>query len=450
MDAVVAAAEQALAAEDPWLGLEGFFVAHASSCRPPTAACASSRFAGRHGRERVARARARLEPLIAELVDARAGRPGELRDDVAPTTCRSSRRCSAQVIDIARERQSRPLAPLPRDRARRAAHAARRPDAAARAARSSTASSRRCMQSWRPPRAARPRDRLTSRAAFLARGRGKCRCGEELIGRAGGGKTASISRPPPARARTASAARGRAAMAWAMESPSPGPAARLTAPATSASRWNGRRAARSRPAGRPARCWRPRGSHRRRRARRDLDAAAGDVVADGVVDEVRDQALAQARVARDRRGVEARVDAQVASFGPLRGGRAGPRASTAARSNGSWWSRPRWLRESVSSASISRSCCSPAASTRAQRLAQRSTVASGSASATSTSVRSSVSGVRSSCEALATNWRWASNEASRRSSRPLNVFPSCLSSSSGPSSASRRCRLLAEMSRAAS
>ena len=61
-----------------------------------------------------------------------------------------------------------------------------------------------------------------------------------------------------------------------------------------------------------------------------------------------------------------------------------------------------------------------------------SIAASGSASATSTSVRSTVIGVRSSCEALATNRRWDSNARSSRPSSPSNVSASSFSSSSGP------------------
>ena len=80
-------------------------------------------------------------------------------------------------------------------------------------------------------------------------------------------------------------------------------------------------------------------------------------------------------------------------------------------------------------------------STRRQVSRSESTDGLGSLSATSTSARSSVIGVRSSCEALATNRRCDSNAASSRPSSPSNVSPSSLSSSSGPSSASRSCRL---------
>jgi hypothetical protein len=59
--------------------------------------------------------------------------------------------------------------------------------------------------------------------------------------------------------------------------------------------------------------------------------------------------------------------------------------------------------------------------------------APGSPRVTSTSVRITDSGVRSSCEALATNRRWLSNAASSRASIASNVSASSLSSSAGPS-----------------
>ena len=64
------------------------------------------------------------------------------------------------------------------------------------------------------------------------------------------------------------------------------------------------------------------------------------------------------------------------------------------------------------------------------------------------SVRCNASGVRSSCEALATNWRWAWIKVSNRASRSSKVSPSSFSSSFGPSIARRRCKLVAEMVRA--
>jgi hypothetical protein len=59
-----------------------------------------------------------------------------------------------------------------------------------------------------------------------------------------------------------------------------------------------------------------------------------------------------------------------------------------------------------------------------------------------------VSGVRSSWEALAMKFRCAWNDASSRPNRSSSVWPSSVNSSPRPRTPSRRCRLLAEMSRA--
>jgi AcrR family transcriptional regulator len=101
MDAVVSAAEAALAAADPWLGLEGFFV----SMLELQAADRGLRelvFAGQHGRERVARARTRLEPLVQEVVQ-RGQASGHLRGDVRADDVPFIQKMLAQVIDIAGE-----------------------------------------------------------------------------------------------------------------------------------------------------------------------------------------------------------------------------------------------------------------------------------------------------------------------------------------------------------
>jgi hypothetical protein len=71
------------------------------------------------------------------------------------------------------------------------------------------------------------------------------------------------------------------------------------------------------------------------------------------------------------------------------------------------------------------------------------------ASVTSIAVRITVSGVRSSCEALATNRRWLANAASSRPSMASNVSASSFSSSSGPASAIRSPRFSSEARRAA-
>jgi hypothetical protein len=57
-------------------------------------------------------------------------------------------------------------------------------------------------------------------------------------------------------------------------------------------------------------------------------------------------------------------------------------------------------------------------------------VLTGLAMATSTRVRAEVSGVRSSCAALATNRRWLAKARSRRASMSSKVSASSLSSSS--------------------
>ena len=74
--------------------------------------------------------------------------------------------------------------------------------------------------------------------------------------------------------------------------------------------------------------------------------------------------------------------------------------------------------------------------------------ASGSDSVTSTSVRTIASGVRSSCDALATNRRWLSKAPSRRLSIVSKVSASSRSSSRGPSSAMRSCSVRSDIPRA--
>ncbi len=65
-------------------------------------------------------------------------------------------------------------------------------------------------------------------------------------------------------------------------------------------------------------------------------------------------------------------------------------------------------------------------------------------------VRMTVSGVRSSCEAFATNRRWAANARSSRSSMSSKVSASSLSSSLAPVRASRSPRCASEARRAVS
>jgi AcrR family transcriptional regulator len=97
--AVVNAAEEALAAADPWLGLEGFFV-RIFELQAADRGLRELAFAGQHGRERIARVRAQLEPLIQELV-TRGQASGHLRGDIRVDDVPIIQRMLAEVIDIA-------------------------------------------------------------------------------------------------------------------------------------------------------------------------------------------------------------------------------------------------------------------------------------------------------------------------------------------------------------
>jgi hypothetical protein len=130
----------------------------------------------------------------------------------------------------------------------------------------------------------------------------------------------------------------------------------------------------------------------------DRHAAAGDVVADRVVDEVGGQPLGQVRVAAHDGPAERGVQPQPAACGlralrperPVRdvGQVELVRPVQAVLGGGE-----------VSRASTRRSCCSPAVIRSSQVPRRSAAVAPGSASATSSSARLSVSGVRSSWDA---------------------------------------------------
>jgi AcrR family transcriptional regulator len=153
LDAVVRAAEEALAAADPWLGLEGFLVG-ILQLQAADRGLRELAFAGQHGRECLAQARTRLEPMVQELV-TRALASGQLREDVRADDVPIIQKMLAQVIDIAgdvspdlwrryltivldglRTRRDGPT-PLP-----------------VRALEHGQLES--CMQGWRPPRGPRP------------------------------------------------------------------------------------------------------------------------------------------------------------------------------------------------------------------------------------------------------------------------------------------------------
>jgi AcrR family transcriptional regulator len=83
LDAFVANAERALAAADPWRGLAGFMEA-AIELHVANRGLRELVFGSRHGAAFVAGARARVAPLLDELV-RRAQAGGQLRADLEPT-----------------------------------------------------------------------------------------------------------------------------------------------------------------------------------------------------------------------------------------------------------------------------------------------------------------------------------------------------------------------------
>ena len=98
--AIATTAEEALELEDAWLALEGFLI---STLEQQSRDCGLREivFAGQHGRERVAHARERLEPLVLELVD-RAHASGQLRSDVVVEDIRIIQKMLAGVMDMTR------------------------------------------------------------------------------------------------------------------------------------------------------------------------------------------------------------------------------------------------------------------------------------------------------------------------------------------------------------
>jgi AcrR family transcriptional regulator len=98
LDAIASRAEEALAIDDPWLALEGWLVGmlEEQSC---DRGLREIPFAGQHGRERVARARARIEPLISALVD-RAHASGQLRSDVVIADMPIIQKMICHVMDM--------------------------------------------------------------------------------------------------------------------------------------------------------------------------------------------------------------------------------------------------------------------------------------------------------------------------------------------------------------
>jgi AcrR family transcriptional regulator len=98
--AIETAAAQALEINDPWLALEGFLV---STLEQQAQDCGLREivFDGQHGRDRVARVRARIEPLVADVV-ARAHASGQLRTDVVVEDIRIIQKMVCDVMDMTR------------------------------------------------------------------------------------------------------------------------------------------------------------------------------------------------------------------------------------------------------------------------------------------------------------------------------------------------------------
>ncbi len=101
LDAIATRAESATAIADPWLAFVGFLEGILEELANDRGLRELS-FAGRHGRERVARARARIDPLVDALV-ARAHASGQLRADVVSTDVMFLQKMVCAVIDMTRD-----------------------------------------------------------------------------------------------------------------------------------------------------------------------------------------------------------------------------------------------------------------------------------------------------------------------------------------------------------
>ena len=101
LDAIAARAEEAAAMADPWRGIESFLEGILDELARDRGLRELS-FAGRHGRERVARARGRIEPLIDVLV-ARAHASGQIRADFVAADMMIVQKMVCAVIDLTRD-----------------------------------------------------------------------------------------------------------------------------------------------------------------------------------------------------------------------------------------------------------------------------------------------------------------------------------------------------------
>jgi hypothetical protein len=250
-----------------------------------------------------------------------------------------------------------------------------------------------------------------------------------------------MSRPPSGRGRAVSSAPCATAMARTMASPSPSPcpSSRRCRTRSSPSRWNGWNRRSISPGGMTGPVLVTRTTARPAAVPVSISAQPP-----GLLCRMALPTRFATRLSASRGSPSAGAGLSLASIGTS----LVTAAATTARSKGSGREMPRSLPASVSSASISFSCCRPSRRTSSQAARRASTLAAGSPSATCSTVRSAASGVRSSWAALATKCRCDSNEASSRANRSLRVWPSRLNSSSRPEVRNRRLRFVAEMSRA--
>ena len=177
----------------------------------------------------------------------------------------------------------------------------------------------------------------------------------------------------------------------------------------------------------------------------DPDVTGRRVVPDRVVDQVRDEVFGQHRVTRYDGGFQRGVRSPVAQAGGIEdvfgdGGQVdllvdGEPALVA--------------REDEQRADEVLGVIHRSADVRRHGAQVVGRAVAGCPATTSTVVRMTASGVRSSCEALAMNRCWPSNAAWSRPSISSNVSASSRSSSRGPVSATRADRLCSDAARAA-
>jgi AcrR family transcriptional regulator len=101
---LAAAAEAELAQDDPWKGLVGFLERHFAMQASNSALKEIVTEGSHRGRERVALARERLDPLVSELFE-RAKQSGRLRPDVTETDMKTIVKMLGAVIDSTRTTQ---------------------------------------------------------------------------------------------------------------------------------------------------------------------------------------------------------------------------------------------------------------------------------------------------------------------------------------------------------